>query len=391
RNLSLLDGGAVKSPIRTSFFEPTGSVGRIGSVLESSALTQGAAFANIKELASDLEGEDNKNIGYFGSGYISDVPSSLSKLTSQSPFYKKHVVSVSQFNRNDLHVLFGVAQELKNIVDRRGSIPLLAGKVLCSAFYEPSTRTSSSFEAAMLRLGGSVVAIDSITSSIAKGESLGDTVRTLASYGDAIVLRHPEPGSAKIAAKFSPIPVVNAGDGIGEHPTQAFLDAYTIREEMGTINGLTITMVGDLKNGRTVHSLVKLISQYDVKINLVSPASLTLPTDIKEISRKNGVKCFETSSLNEVIGNTDVLYVTRIQKERFTDLSEYEKVLGTYVITNKVMRLAKEHMIVMHPLPRVNEIDPEVDFDQRAAYFRQMRHGLIVRMALLLLIMGRSG
>ncbi|KAI9347662.1 hypothetical protein BDR26DRAFT_49189 [Obelidium mucronatum] len=392
RNTNLLDGGVIKSPVRTSFFDgASGQSGRMNSIAEGSALMQGAAFANAKELASELEGEDNKNIGYFGSGYISDVPSSLSKLTSQSPFYKKHVVSVSQFNRNDLHVLFGVAQELKNIVDRRGSIPLLAGKVLCSAFYEPSTRTSSSFEAAMLRLGGSVVAIDSITSSIAKGESLSDTVRTLASYGDALVLRHPEPGSAKIAAKFSPIPVVNAGDGIGEHPTQAFLDAYTIREEMGTINGLTITMVGDLKHGRTVHSLVKLISQYDVKINLVSPSSLALPVEIKEISRKNGVKCYETASLNEVIGNTDVLYVTRIQKERFADLAEYEKVLGTYVITNKVMRLAKEHMIVMHPLPRVNEIDPEVDFDQRAAYFRQMRHGLIVRMALLLLIMGRSG
>ncbi|KAJ3141390.1 hypothetical protein HK100_007426 [Physocladia obscura] len=380
----------IRSPTRTTTV--FGEIpNRHGSIVEGNALMQGAAFSNVKDLALDLEGEDKKNIGYFGSGYISDVPSSLSKLTSQSPFYKKHVISVSQFNRNDLHVLFGVAQELRNIVDRRGSIPLLAGKVLCSAFYEASTRTSSSFEAAMLRLGGSVVSIDQITSSVAKGESLGDTVRTLTSYGDALVLRHPEPGSAKVAAKFSLVPVINAGDGIGEHPTQAFLDAYTIREEMGTINGLTITMVGDLKHGRTVHSLVKLLSQYDVKINLVAPSNLRLPDEIKEISRKNGVRCYETISLDEVISNTDVLYVTRIQKERFTDLAEYERVLGTYVINNKVMRSAKEHMIVMHPLPRVNEIDPEVDFDQRAAYFRQMRYGLIVRMALLLLVLGRSG
>ncbi|KAJ3284959.1 hypothetical protein HDU79_007727 [Rhizoclosmatium sp. JEL0117] len=378
-----IDATSLKSPIRTTAFD--------GAQLASGGLMQGAAFANVKELATDLEGEDNKNIDYFGSGYIATVPSSLSKLTSQSPFYKKHVVSVSQFNRNDLHVLFGVAQELRTIVDRRGSIPLLAGKVLCSAFYEASTRTSSSFEAAMLRLGGSVVCIDQITSSVAKGESLSDTVRTLASYGDALVIRHPEPGSAKVAAKFSQIPVINAGDGIGEHPTQAFLDAYTIREEMGTINGLTITMVGDLKHGRTVHSLVKLVSQYDVKINLVAPASLSLPAEVKEIARKNGVKCFETTHLEEVMANTDVLYVTRIQKERFTDIAEYERVLGSYVINNKVMRTAKEHMIVMHPLPRVNEIDPEVDFDQRAAYFRQMRYGLIVRMALLLLVLGRSG
>ncbi|KAI8845118.1 hypothetical protein BJ741DRAFT_659217 [Chytriomyces cf. hyalinus JEL632] len=381
---------SLKSPARTTFFADGYVPQRSGSIGEAPALLQGAAFSNVKELALDLEGEDNKNIDYFGSRYISDVPSSLSKLTSKSPFYKKHVVSVSQFNRNDLHVLFGVAQELRNIVDRRGSIPLLAGKVLCSAFYEASTRTSSSFEAAMLRLGGSVVSIDQITSSIAKGESLGDTVRTLASYGDALVLRHPEPGSAKVAAKYSPIPVINAGDGIGEHPTQAFLDAYTIREELGTINGLTITMVGDLKHGRTVHSLVKLISQYDVKINFVSPASLCLPDDIKAVALKNGVKVFETTSLDAVIASTDVLYVTRIQKERFTDLKEYESVLGSYVINNKVLKSAKTQMIVMHPLPRVNEIDPEVDFDQRAAYFRQMRHGLIVRMALLLLVLGRS-
>jgi carbamoyl-phosphate synthase/aspartate carbamoyltransferase len=168
------------------------------------------------------------------------------------------------------------------------------------------------------------------------------------------------------------------------------LDAFTIREELGTVNGLTITMVGDLKHGRTVHSLVKLLSLYDVKLNYVSPASLRLPDEIKDEVRRNGTFQYETANLDEVISSTDVLYVTRIQKERFSDLKEYEKVLGAYVITNKVLKAAKTHMIVMHPLPRINEIDPEVDFDQRAAYFRQMRYGLYVRMALLLMVVGRS-
>jgi carbamoyl-phosphate synthase/aspartate carbamoyltransferase len=202
-------------------------------------------------------------------------------------------------------------------------------------------------------------------------------------------MRHPEPGSAATAAKFATVPVINAGDGIGEHPTQAFLDIFTIREELGTVNGLTITMVGDLKHGRTVHSLVKLLTHYQVKVNFVSPTSLRIPEDIKAEATKVGIPCHETSSLDEVIGTTDVLYVTRIQKERFASAEEYNSVAGSYVITNKVMKSAKSHMIVMHPLPRVGEIDPEVDFDQRAAYFRQMKYGLYVRMALLALVMGR--
>lgn len=219
---------------------------------------------------------------------------------------------------------------------------------------------------------------------------MGDTVRTLGCYGDVIVIRHPEPGSAGVAAKYSKVPVINAGDGIGEHPSQAFLDAFTIREELGTVNGLTITLVGDLKNGRTVHSLVKLLSMYDVKINYVSPTSLRMPDEIIKEVAKTGIQQQEFSDLNAVIGSTDVLYVTRIQKERFANVDEYEKVHGSYIITNAVMQKAKPHMIVMHPLPRINEIDPEVDFDQRAAYFRQMRYGLYVRMALLALVCGRS-
>ncbi|KAJ1566129.1 hypothetical protein HK096_009707 [Nowakowskiella sp. JEL0078] len=367
------------------------------------SLMRGPALSNIKDIAEGLEETEKsqlsraiqrtlqQSLSISGSPYISGLPSSLTSAVSKSPFYNRNILSVKQFTRHELHLLFGVAQEMRTLVERQGVIQLLNGKVMCSAFYEPSTRTSSSFEAAMIRLGGSVVSINQITSSIAKGESIGDTVRTLACYGDLIVMRHPEPGAAATAAKFSPVPILNAGDGTGEHPSQAFLDTFTIREELGTVNGLTITMVGDLKHGRTVHSLVRLLSQYDVKINYVSPPSLRMPDDIVKEVQKAGIQQTEVANLADVIPTTDVLYVTRIQKERFSSLAEYEAVAGSYVINSKTLRSAKTHMIVMHPLPRVNEIDPEVDFDQRAAYFRQMKYGMYVRMALLALVCGRSG
>jgi len=315
----------------------------------------------------------------------------LISFLSKSPFLHRNILSVKQFTRSELHVLFGVAQEMRTIVERQGGIQLLQGRVMCSAFFEPSTRTSGSFEAAMVRLGGSVVKVDSSTSSVVKGETLSDTVRTLGCYGDVLVVRHPSPGSAEIAAKYTKIPVINAGDGIGEHPTQAFLDVFTIREELGTVNGLTITIVGDLKNGRTVHSLVKLLCNYDVTLNYVSPDNLKMPEEVKaEVAKCSSIRQTEYPTIESVIESTDVLYVTRIQKERFTNLEEYESTLGTYIVTNSIMTKAKPHMIVMHPLPRVNEIAVEVDFDQRAAYFRQMRYGLYVRMALLALVVGHD-
>jgi carbamoyl-phosphate synthase/aspartate carbamoyltransferase len=215
-------------------------------------------------------------------------------------------------------------------------------------------------------------------------------VRTLGSYGDAIVLRHPQPGSATLAAKYANVPIINAGDGIGEHPTQAFLDVYTIREELGTVNGLAITLVGDLKNGRTVHSLVRLLSMYHVQLHYVSPPSLRMPREVVEDVAKAGIQQTEHETLDQIIGNTDVLYVTRVQQERFDSVEEYERVKDAYRIDNALLTRAKENMIVMHPLPRVNEIAPEVDFDPRAAYFRQMRYGLYVRMALLALVLGKS-
>ncbi|RHZ87337.1 hypothetical protein Glove_37g74 [Diversispora epigaea] len=319
------------------------------------------------------------------------LPTNIASIINYSSFLRKHILSVNEFTRNDLHLLFGIAHEMRTLVERYGTINLLQGRVMVTLFYEPSTRTSASFQAAMYRLGGRVVSINVEASSIVKGETLEDTIRTLGSYGDIIVLRHPEAGSAKTAAKFSPVPIINAGDGIGEHPSQAFLDVYTIREELGTVNGLTITIVGDLKNGRTVHSLVRILSQYQVSLNYVSPASLCMPEEVKAEIRKTSekIKQNEYVDLDDVIAETDVLYMTRIQRERFDNIEEYNKVNSSYVVNNATLSKSKPHMIVMHPLPRVNEVDPEVDFDDRAAYFRQMKYGMFVRMALLALILGK--
>jgi len=255
-------------------------------------------------------------------------------------------------------------------------------------FYEPSTRTSASFDAAMQRLGGRTVAIPVAHSSTQKGETLQDTVRTLACYGDAIVLRHPDNDSADIAAKYSPVPVINGGNGTREHPTQAFLDLFTIREEHGTLNGLVITFVGDLKYGRTVHSLCKLLEHYNVQVHLVSPTSLALPKDVRQKLVATGQLISEGTELTaEIVAKSDVLYCTRVQKERFPSLDEYDKVKDTFIVNSETMRNAKKTAIVMHPLPRNMEVSEEVDFDGRAAYFRQMRYGLFCRMALLALVL----
>jgi len=307
-----------------------------------------------------------------------------------TPFYGKDILSVAQFDRAALEYVFGVAHQMREMVERVGTFDLLKGKILANLFYEPSTRTSSSFLAAMERLGGSVIAINEVRySSVAKGESLPDTVRTLEAYADVIVLRHPEVGSAALAAKYARKPVINAGDGVGEHPTQALLDLFTIVEEIDQIDGLTVTMVGDLKYGRTVHSLARLLALYDVRINYVSPEILRMPTEIVDELERRGVKQRSFSALESVLDQTDVLYVTRVQKERFNDPATYESVAGSYSITPETLRKAKDRMIVMHPLPRVGEIALEVDADPRAAYFRQMEYGLYVRMALLAMVLGK--
>ncbi len=311
----------------------------------------------------------------------------------EAPWYGKDILSVKQFDRSDLGYIFGVAHEMRGMVERVGTFDLLKGKILASLFYEPSTRTSSSFTAAMERLGGSVIPINEVKySSVSKGESLADTVRTLECYADVIVLRHPEVGSAALAAKYARKPIINAGDGVGEHPTQALLDLFTIFEELGVgvVDGFTITMLGDLKYGRTVHSLARLLSLYNIKLNYVSPDALRMPKEVMEEVAAKGIPQKEFSRLEDVLPETDVLYVTRVQKERFENPEEYEKVKDAFVVNAEIMKMAKEEMIVMHPLPRVNEISMDFDDDPRAAYFRQMEYGLYVRMALLAIVLGKA-
>lgn len=303
----------------------------------------------------------------------SQVSPSLADMLSRSAFRGKHILSVNQFSRADLHLLFTVAQEMRLGVQRHGVLDLLKGRVLTTLFYEPSTRTSASFDAAMQRLGGRTIAISTQHSSTQKGESLQDTIRTLGCYGDAVVLRHPDSTSTEIAAKYSQVPVINGGNGALEHPTQAFLDLFTIREELGTVTGLTITFTGDLKYGRPVHSLIKLLQFYDVRIQLVAPKALALPDDVRQQIVASGQLVLESEELTpEIVASSDILYSTRVQKERFVDILEYERLKNTFIIDNALLKHAKSHMVVMHPLPRNAEISEEVDFDQRAAYFRQV-------------------
>jgi aspartate carbamoyltransferase catalytic subunit len=308
-----------------------------------------------------------------------------------SPFYGRDILSVRQFGVDDLEHVFGVAREMREMVARVGAFDLLRGKLLANLFYEPSTRTSSSFTAAMERLGGSVIPINEVRySSVSKGESLPDTVRTLERYADVIVLRHPEVGASAMAAEFSSKPIINAGDGVGEHPTQALLDLLTIREELGDVGGIVVTMVGDLKYGRTVHSLARLLSMFDVGLRFVAPDILDMPEEILEELDEAGIAHSTHRDVGDVIGDTDVLYVTRVQKERFDDEADYDAVKDLFVIDSNTMAAAKQRMIVMHPLPRVNEISMDVDGDPRAAYFRQMEYGMYVRMALLAMVLGKA-
>ena len=269
----------------------------------------------------------------------------------------------------------------------RGS-DMLKGRVLALLFFEPSTRTRLSFEVAMKKLGGATIGFAGPeAASIMKGENLADTVRVVENYADAIVLRHPLEGSARLAAEFTSKPVINAGSGAEEHPTQAMLDLYTMRREKGRIDGLNIALMGDLRYGRTVHSLAYALSLYDVRLYLISPSELRMRREVLEEIRDK-IPVVETNDLSSILPELDVLYITRIQKERFADPLEYEKVRGSYRIDRMSLSKAREGLIVLHPLPRVDEIAPEVDQMPYAKYFQQVRSGVVVRMALLALIMG---
>jgi len=296
----------------------------------------------------------------------------------------RHVVESQQFSRALLEELFVRSEEMKR--EPHHFIGRLAGQVMAALFYEPSTRTRLSFEAAMLRLGGTTMVTDNARefSSAAKGETLEDTIRIVSGYADVIVVRHKEEGAAKRAAAVSAVPIINAGDGPGQHPTQALLDLYTIRDEIGNVDGISIAMVGDLANGRTVRSLTYLLSKFrDIRVCFVAPPQVAMRQDIKEHLDEHRVPWTETQDLDSVLPKVDVVYQTRIQKERFPDEASYLAVKGIYRIDARAMSLLRETAIVMHPLPRVDEISPEIDSDPRAAYFRQARNGMYIRMALL--------
>jgi aspartate carbamoyltransferase catalytic subunit len=301
-----------------------------------------------------------------------------------------HVIEAQQFDRPLLAEIFAVTKEMEEVVSRYGS-NILSRRLMASLFYEPSTRTRLSFESAMMRLGGQVVTTESARefSSAAKGETLEDTIRIVEGYSDVIVIRHYEGGSARRAAEVASVPIINAGDGPGQHPTQALLDIYTIQKEIGRLDNFKIAMVGDLANGRTVRSLAYLLSKYeDVKIFFVAPRVVRMKDDIKAHLDEHGVEWEEAEDLIAVVKEADVVYQTRIQRERFGDrIEDYEKARGKYVIDGTVMEALPDSSVVLHPLPRVDEIVPEVDSDPRAAYFRQAHNGLYIRMALLRMVL----
>jgi aspartate carbamoyltransferase catalytic subunit len=297
-----------------------------------------------------------------------------------------HVIEAQQFDVPMMLKIFETAEKMEKVA-AGGGITDYHNRIMATLFYEPSTRTRFSFETAMHRLGGHVISTENAAefSSVAKGETLEDTIRILNGYADVIVIRHKEVGSAKRAAAVSRVPVINAGDGAGQHPTQALLDLYTIRKEIGSIDGLRIAMVGDLAQGRTVRSLAYLLSKFrGVSMYFVAPPLLKMKEDILEHLRERNVTYMEESALDKVLPEVDVVYQTRVQKERFGDrIADYEKCRGVYIINQDSLRLMKSKSIIMHPLPRLDEITMEVDQDPRAAYFRQARNGLYVRMALL--------
>ncbi|KGG79743.1 aspartate carbamoyltransferase catalytic subunit [Caloranaerobacter azorensis H53214] len=298
----------------------------------------------------------------------------------------RHLIEPNDFTIQELDEIFTLAEDI--IKKPEAYSDICKGKLLATLFYEPSTRTRFSFEAAMLRLGGSIIGFSEAQStSVAKGESIADTIRTIGCYADIAVMRHPKEGAPKLASKYSNIPVINAGDGGHQHPTQTLTDLLTIRYLKKSLSNHTIGLCGDLKFGRTVHSLVKALSRYEnIKFIFISPSELQIPQYIKD--ELKGHEYYETSNLEEVIDKLDILYMTRVQRERFISEEEYLRLKDSYILTTEKLKNAKEDMIIMHPLPRVNEIAMEVDNDKRAVYFKQARFGMFVRMALLIKLLG---
>jgi len=304
-------------------------------------------------------------------------------------FKNRDVISIKDFSKGEINYILNYAKKMVPYAKGEKRTNILQDRILSSLFFEPSTRTRLSFESAMNRLGGRVIGFaDPSATSQKKGESLADSIRMADSYSDAIVIRHPQEGAARLSAEFAEAPVLNAGDGAGQHPTQCLLDLFTIVTERKKIKGNQILLLGDLKYGRTVHSLAYALSLFGADLTFVSPESLKMPKEVINECREFGVEPNSTSNLEKAIREADVLYVTRIQKERFPDAEEYNRVVGTYKVDNDLLEQAKENLIIMHPLPRVIEIDPEVDNTPHALYFKQAFNGVPVRMALLSLILG---
>lgn len=301
----------------------------------------------------------------------------------------KDILNAMQFNKDELNLIMNTAAYFERKVKNGEEINNLRGKVVASLFFEPSTRTRLSFEAAANRVGARVISMaGASSSSTAKGESLVDTIRTVDGYIDAIVMRHPMKGAADIAAKEAVHPVINGGDGAGQHPTQALLDIYTMRKEKGYLGGHTVTFLGDLKYGRTVHSLGYFMNLYNNKMIFASPESLRMPEEITADLRAKGANIVETSDVEAALAESDIVYVTRVQRERFENIEDYEKVKGIYIVDRELINKAKPGITIMHPLPRVDEITLDVDDYEGAAYFRQAHNGMFVRMALLALVTG---
>lgn len=301
-------------------------------------------------------------------------------------FEGRDIISIKDFSREEISYIFEVAGRMEPLASKGSD--MLRGKILATLFFEPSTRTRLSFEASMLKLGGSTIGFaEAEIASVKKGENLADTVRTVENYADVIAMRHPLEGAARLAAEFSKVPIINGGSGAEEHPTQAMLDMYTMMKEKGKIDGLKIALVGDLRYGRTVHSLSYALSLYDVELYLISPDTLRMRREVIQ-TIKEKIPVTEKTSLEKIIPLVDVLYVTRIQKERFPDPAEYAKVKGSYKIDLEALKEAKKDLIILHPLPRIDEIASEVDNTSYARYFPQVLNGIVVRMALLALILG---
>ncbi|MCF8221914.1 MAG: aspartate carbamoyltransferase [Bacteroidales bacterium] len=297
----------------------------------------------------------------------------------------KSLVSIDDISTEEMVSILDLAKEFEKDPGQN----LLGNKVIATLFFEPSTRTRLSFESAISRLGGKIVGFtDASSSSVTKGESLYDTIRTVNNYSDLIVMRHPIEGSARLASEISDVPIVNAGDGANQHPTQTMLDLYSIRKTQGSLDNLNIFLVGDLKYGRTVHSLLMAMSRWNTTFNFISPEELKMPVEYKLYLDKLGLKYYEHSDFSDIINEADIIYMTRVQKERFSDPMEYEKVKNVYVLRNSMLSNTKENMRVLHPLPRVNEIHTDVDANKKSYYFEQALNGVFTRQAILTRLLG---